>query len=406
MVALLAAAVLAWLALTDEKPAPGTTIALAEVAIAPRAAPVEAPPAEAQPAEAQPAEAQPSKAKSSEATASHAAPSEARAPEAQPSHSAGRTQPPAPPKPEPPKIASPAPAAPNAAAAAAPPATTPALLPAQQATLPPSPRTGPDPALLEASADGALPRIGADGRMPWQVYARPFDRADKRPRIAIVIANLGLGEAQTEAAIQRLPGAITLAFSPYAGNKLAQWAELARVAGHEVLLGVPMEPANYPDSDPGPHTLLTTLPPAQNLERLNWVLARFPGYVGVTNQMGQRFTASAEPLRPMLAELRGRGLLFLDARTAAKTAVALVAGEIDLARATSDRTIDAQPSRDAINARLAELEQLARKRGHAVAIGHPFPVTIELVKAWARTLHDRGIALAPISAVAVTGPEK
>ncbi|MBM3542488.1 MAG: divergent polysaccharide deacetylase family protein [Alphaproteobacteria bacterium] len=204
----------------------------------------------------------------------------------------------------------------------------------------------------------------------------------------------------------RHPGGVTLAFSPYAGPKLPQWAELARVAGHEVLMGVPMEPANYPESDPGPHTLLTTLPAPQNIERLHWVLGRTTGYVGIMNQMGQRFTANADALRPVMVELKGRGLLVLDTRAAAKSAVGQVAGELDMPRAANDRTIDAVPSRDAIAQRLAEVEAIAKKRGAAIAIGSPFPVTIELLEAWTRNLAERGFALAPVSAVAATGPEK
>jgi polysaccharide deacetylase 2 family uncharacterized protein YibQ len=369
----------AWLNLTDA-PAETTPLARIEVALPP--------PATAEAAPSEPASTIPSA--SAEAPAAPAAPA---APPPAPSISVPAVSAPSV-KPEPPK------------AAASPPPATANSPPVQQAAATPGPRSGPDPALLEPGPDGSIPRLGPDGRASWQVYARPFDRADKRPRIAVVIANLGLGEAQTEAAIQRLPGGVTLAFSPYAGPRLPQWMDLARIAGHEVLMGVPMEPANYPESDPGPHTLLTSLPAPQNIERLHWVLGRATGYVGIMNQMGQRFTANVDSLRPVMVEIKGRGLLVLDTRAAAKSAVAPLAGELDVPRATNDRTIDAQQSRDAIAQRLAEIEAIAKKRGSAVAIGSPFPVTIELVEAWTRGLADRGFALAPISAVVSSGPEK
>ena len=60
------------------------------------------------------------------------------------------------------------------------------------------------------------PAIGRDGRQPWQVYGRPFDLADKRPRVAIVVTNMGLSAASTEQAINALPGPVTLAFAPFA----------------------------------------------------------------------------------------------------------------------------------------------------------------------------------------------
>src|SRR5205807_2411226 len=117
--------------------------------------------------------------------------------------------------------------------------------------------------------EGMLPIVARDGRQAWQVYARPFDGADRRPRIAVVMSELGLAGLVTESAIRELPPAVTLVFSPYARQRpIATWVEQARAAGHETLLGVPMEPLDFPRQDPGPHTLLTTLDAARNTERL------------------------------------------------------------------------------------------------------------------------------------------
>ena len=73
-----------------------------------------------------------------------------------------------------------------------------------------------------------------------------------------------------------------------------------------------MEPFNYPDNDSGPQTLLTTLSPEQNLERLYWLMSRFQGYVGITGAMGARFTASEQAFTPILRETAKRGLIFVD----------------------------------------------------------------------------------------------
>ena len=279
--------------------------------------------------------------------------------------------------------------------------------PEQVAALPPGAglAPAPDPALIEESALGPLPTIAPDGREPWRVYARPFDQEDTRPRIAVIIIDLGLSGAATETAIQQLPGPVTLAFSPYA-KRLDDWIDLARAAGHEVLLHLPMEPVNYPLQDPGPFTLLTSLDVTENRERLEWLLSRFTGYVGVTNHMGSRFTTSAAALRPILEEIRTRGLMFVDSRSSARSVATRVASELDLPHAYNNRFIDREASRAAIDRRLAEVERIARSTGNAVAVGSPYPVTMERLSAWLQTLEDKGFAIAPISALADRQPVK
>ena len=164
-----------------------------------------------------------------------------------------------------------------------------------------------------------------------------------------------------------------------------------------------MEPLDYPAHDPGPHTLLTSLPPSQNLDHLQWAMSRFTGYVGVTNYMGSRFTTSAEALKPVLIELKERGLLFLDSRSASRSIASTIAAELGLPRAINDRFIDTEASRRAIDKRLEEVERIARRKGHAVAIGFPYPVTIERLSVWSRMLEEKGFILAPISAVVLSG---
>ena len=262
-------------------------------------------------------------------------------------------------------------------------------------------RPAPDPALVKSSDDGPLPVVAADGRTPLQVYARPY-KATGRPRIALVVGGLGMSQATTLAAIQQLPGGVTLAFAPY-GRTLQDYVNQARAAGHEVLLQVPMEPMDYPTNDPGPHTLLTSLTINRNLKRLDWLLGRFTGYVGVINFMGGRFTSAQSHLAPILEAIRGRGLMFLDSRTASSSVAVDIAGKIGLYIAAADRVVDATPSRDAIDARLLELESLASASGGAVGIGFPYPVTIERLAQWTRAMGDRGYELVPISALTSHG---
>ena len=292
---------------------------------------------------------------------------------------------------------------PQQAAAVAPQPTALPRTAVPSAALPALPRKlvlapAPEPALLVAGRFGPLPVIADDGREAWRVYARPFPQERDRPRIAILMQDLGLSQEQTNAAIQQLPGSVSLGFTPYA-RRLDQWIALSRAAGHEVLLQVPMEPFDFPTSDPGPHTLLTSAGADENLERLEFLLSRFSGYVGVYNRMGDRFTSSTESLRPVLQSLRERGLLFIDARTSGTSVAGRIADDLGLPHALNNREIDQVASRVAIDAKLIDLENIARQEGQAIGIGRPYPVTLERLAQWAAGLEAKGIDLAPISAM-------
>ncbi|MFS2010983.1 divergent polysaccharide deacetylase family protein [Azospirillum sp. CT11-132] len=288
---------------------------------------------------------------------------------------------------------------PKAAAPAAPLPTDAAPLPlpgvpAAAVTLVPAPVPG----LVEDSRNGPLPRIAQDGRKPWQVYARPFPATDKRPRIAIVMSDLGLSGVTTGNALAKLPPGITLAFLPYA-ERLDDWVERARTKGHEVMLSVPMEPLNYPRDDPGPNALLTMLGPDRNIERLEWSLGKAVGYVGITSTTGSKFTANPAAMQPVIDVLKARGLLLVDSRVNPKSVAGPLANLAGVPRALGDRVIDRDLSRGAIDDQLRELEELAKTNGAAVGFASPYPTTIERLNLWLTSLADRGIALAPASAV-------
>ncbi|MEE2970642.1 MAG: divergent polysaccharide deacetylase family protein [Pseudomonadota bacterium] len=213
-----------------------------------------------------------------------------------------------------------------------------------------------------------------------------------------MITGLGLSSAATNIAIQSLPGTITLAFAPYA-DRLDEWIRLARTAGHEVMLNVPMEPVNYPEYDPGPQALLTSLSPQENVERLLWTLSRATGYVGVVDFMGSRFTTSRKHLRPILKMLKKRGLMFLDSKSASRSLAPVLAGDIGIPFAANTRFIDERASRFAIDKQLELLEAVAKNQKTAIGIGSPYPVTLERISNWLQGLKDRGIILAPVSAM-------
>ncbi|MCK5041964.1 MAG: divergent polysaccharide deacetylase family protein [Sphingomonadales bacterium] len=252
-------------------------------------------------------------------------------------------------------------------------------------------------ALLEDGPYGPIPVVN-NQEQPWQVYSRPFDRPGDRPRISIIIVGMGLSESATQNSINMLPPDISLAFSPY-GQNMERWTEEARQNGHETLLMVPMEPLDFPINDPGPHTLINTLPASDNLDRLYYVLSRMQGYVGVVNDMGSKFTADPDAIAPIMQDLQRRGLIFVDARTSRLTVAATSAREFGVPRAQNDRYIDNDVSAAQIDRYLRELENIALRSGNAVGIARPYPITIERLVLWAADLRMRGIELAPITAM-------
>ena len=264
-------------------------------------------------------------------------------------------------------------------------------------TAPAMAMAGIDQRLLEKSRYGMIPVV-ADGLKPFTVYAADADRikAARMPVVAIVVGGLGVGAAKTADAIMKLPPAVTLAFTPY-GADPAKLAERARAQRHEILLQVPMEPFDYPDNDPGPQTLLTSLTPEQNIDRLYWHLSRFQGYAGIANFMGARFTATDAVMQPIIREAARRGLGYLDDGSSSRSAAPAVTAAQAMPFAKADFTIDAVPTSAEIDRTLLKLETLAKERGLAVGIASALPISIERLAAWIKTLDSRGIMLVPLT---------
>ncbi len=275
---------------------------------------------------------------------------------------------PAPPpaRPETPPAAPVAPPVEQPAAQAAPPpasafvlpdAPEPPPLPEAESTADAHPITPPDPALLEQSAFGPLPRIAPDGREPRQVYARVFDRADARPRLGLVLRNA------PESALRRLPGAIALAYREAPAPVLAT----ARSRGMETLV---------------------LLPAAPDTEALDKALARFGGYIGALSSTPDRLADAAQ------SDLRRRGLLYLDAAPGSSAPLRAWGR-------TADIMLEDALTRGEIDRQLAALEALARDNGSALGIlpDPPSALWLDRISGWSSSLTERGLILAPISAL-------
>lgn len=253
--------------------------------------------------------------------------------------------------------------------------------------------------LLEATRHGHVPRIALDGTRPSVVYARKAPPASEAAvKVAVVVGGLGVGSSASARALEKLPPVVTLAFVPY-GNEVGPLAAKARGQGHEILLQLPMEPFDYPDNDPGPQTLLTSLTPEQNVDRMQWAMSRMQGYVGVVNYMGGRFTSTETAIGPVLREVAKRGLVYIDDGTSPRSLASQFAGANNLPFAKAAVVIDAVPSNAEIDRALARLETTARETGSAVGIARATPLSIERLTQWIKQAEGRGIVLVPITAI-------
>lgn len=207
--------------------------------------------------------------------------------------------------------------------------------------------------------------------------------------LAIVVDDMGPAVGLTRRAI-RLPAPITLSFLPYADDIDALTAE-AQSHGHEIFLHLPMEPIGTPD--PGPNAILVGLDPGELQRRLAWAFDRVPRATGMNNHMGSRASSDPATMLKVLQEARRHGLSFVDSRTSPLSVGDALAAQLGLPHAARDVFLDNEPSTNAILRQLAEAERDARRRGYALAIGHPYPTTLAVLDTWLPAAQARGLRI-------------
>ncbi len=279
------------------------------------------------------------------------------------------------------------------AAATAGAAGAPALQPTQWPALNPGDllaRLQPDPALALREGGFDLP--------PWQRLARPATLADGQTAAAALVTGLGLNKAVSAAAIAALPPEISLSFSPYAAD-LAGWIAAARALGHEALVDLPLEPANYPQDDPGPLGLLTGLNAAENTRRIEAVMAAAAGALGVASAQGGRFLRDETALQTVMGEFERLGLAFVETGTDPQSQGPDAARAAATAYRKADIQIDAVVGRAEIGQQLGAAIGLAKTQGRTLIVAGPYPISIAALAAFVKTLPDQGIVLVPASAL-------
>ncbi|MEM7124194.1 MAG: divergent polysaccharide deacetylase family protein [Pseudomonadota bacterium] len=272
---------------------------------------------------------------------------------------------------------------------------------------PPLPDVAPDPpvVLSETGPDLVDESFATSNLGPLDLIPEVAPEADDpisglAPVIAIVIDDLGLNRRQT-AAITALPGPLTMAFIPYAGDLAGQTAA-ARASGHEIFLHLPMEPIDG-NKNPGPNALLASLSDAELQARLVDNLDRFTGYVGVNNHMGSRLTQDGGAMAIVMAELKHRDLMFLDSVTIGRSIAHHTAVTFGVPSAERDVFLDNVPDVPSIMRQLAALEAVANRRGYAIAIGHPHQATVAALAQWLPDAVSRGFRIVPASEIIMRG---
>lgn len=253
--------------------------------------------------------------------------------------------------------------------------------------------------LLEETPMGNIPVIRKDGLTAFKAYRRPFDRAaaGNRPVVSVVIAGVGISERASETAIQSMPPDVTFAVSPYAASP-DFWVKEARARGHEIWLTLPVETGDYPQSDPGPHTLMIGVPERDNMTKMAWLFSRATGYAGFIAVKNAAFMNSVQDMRPAVGAIYGRGLAFADTAEETNAVPATMAHGMNAPYAAIDVWIDETATQDDILRALDVLEKKAREQGAAAGVIHPLPVSYQEVEKWVATLPGKGIVLAPLSA--------
>lgn len=232
--------------------------------------------------------------------------------------------------------------------------------------------------------------------VPAPAPAPPEPEKPPGPRVAIVIDDLG-GNPRAARELLAIAQPLTFAVLPKLAHS-RETAEGAAEAGKEVLLHLPMEPLDYPEKNPGPGALLSTMSPERMLAVLEEDLREVPHSVGVNNHMGSLLTEDEEVMRLVLTFVKERDLFFLDSYTTPRSVVERVAHQLKLPTASRHVFLDHVPDdAEYVAGQLEKLASTARRHGAAIGIGHPRPATISALKEHLPALAEDGVEVVPLS---------
>jgi len=218
-----------------------------------------------------------------------------------------------------------------------------------------------------------------------------------RPKIAIIIDDLGYERAAGERAIE-LPGPITYAVLP--GTPRARHlAEFAHAAGKEVILHLPMQAENRDEpADPG--GLLLDMSYTQFTETLAGDIEAVPHIVGINGHRGSLLTRHPGHMQWLMDEIRQREpLFFVDSYTTHESIALHIAAEKNVPAIKRDVFLDPDSNPGTVEREFARLRKRAADQGFAVGIGHPYPATLSFLEEALPRLAEEGYDLVGVSSL-------
>ncbi len=215
-------------------------------------------------------------------------------------------------------------------------------------------------------------------KITLKVDSRRPSTDDVRPRIAIIIDDLGYDLDMATSFFQLdLPLSFSVLPSAPFTEAIVREANKERC---ELVLHLPMEPENYPSIKPGPGALFRSMGEHEIRQVLDQNLRQITGVRGVNNHMGSSFTENREKMLVVLKELKIRNLFYIDSRTTKGTVALELAKEIGVPAARRWVFLDNDLSPKAMKIQIERLLGVARHRGSAVGIGHPYKETLEMLE--------------------------
>ena len=196
------------------------------------------------------------------------------------------------------------------------------------------------------------------------------------PKLAIVIDDVGYNLHRAEE-IMALPVELTLGMLPYAPFA-QQIAERASLNGREIILHQPMEAVDTGKQEPG--TLKLAMSAEHFDAQFTDALAQLPNVTGVNNHTGSLLTAHRLPMEWLMAGIARRGLFFLDSRTTPHSVAEHTARAHAVPTIRRDVFLDHVRTPDHIEAAFERGLAIARRRGHAVVIAHPYAMTVRFLE--------------------------
>lgn len=213
--------------------------------------------------------------------------------------------------------------------------------------------------------------------------------------VILIIDDIGNNSSLGQRAVA-LPGPINYAVLPHSPNG-SMLAKAAHQQGKEVLLHIPM--SNLHGQAVGPGALTPVMNRQQFLLTFQQDLDSVPHARGVNNHMGSLLTQLQQPMGWLMAELKRRQLYFVDSRTSPRTVAQSQADKHKIPALRRDIFLDNQRNEAAISQQFERLISLAQSQGIAVAIGHPYPETLDFLQHALPGLALRGVKMALISEV-------